>query len=144
MKFGRNVVKEDITQKKTLPKWGQKVLNKFKKLILSLLNMDIYKKEKRIIHSTLEKENSEFKPIRRIKNWPCVTSCSCGGVSTNTHKVIYILSSTDKSVLFYQYCFVLSVRRDRLNSRIWDRNPVDSTANPRYYRSATRKPAPVK
>ena len=37
-----------------------------------------------------------------------------------------------------------SVWLDGLDSRSWDRNPVDSNANPRFYHSATRKPAPVK
>ena len=54
---------------------------------------------------------------------------------------IYILSSTDRCVSFYQNS---SVWLDRLDSRSWDRNPVDSNANPRFYHSATRKPAPAK
>ena len=49
---------------------------------------------------------------------------------------IYILSSTDRSVSFYQNS---SVWLDSLDSRSWDRNPVDSNANPRFYYSATRK-----
>ena len=55
--------------------------------------------------------------------------------------IIYILSSTDRSVSFYQNS---SVWLDRLDSRSWDQNPVDSNANPRFYHSATRKPAPAK
>ena len=51
---------------------------------------------------------------------------------------IYILSSTDRSVLFYQNS---SVWLDRLDSRSWDQNPVDSNTNPSFYHSATRKPA---
>ena len=54
---------------------------------------------------------------------------------------IYILSSTDRSVSFYQNT---SVWLDRLDSRSWDRNPVDSNANPRFYYSTTRKPAQAK
>ena len=54
---------------------------------------------------------------------------------------IYILSSTDRSVSFYQNS---SVWLEILDSRSWDRNPVDSNANPRLYPSATRKPAAAK
>ena len=54
---------------------------------------------------------------------------------------IYILSSTDRPVSFYQNS---SVWLDRLDSRSWDRNSVDSNANPRFYHSATRKLAQVK
>ena len=53
----------------------------------------------------------------------------------------YILSSTDRSVSFYQNS---SVWLDILDSRSWDRNPVDSNANPRLYTSATRKRAATK
>ena len=53
---------------------------------------------------------------------------------------IYILSFTDWPVSFYQNS---SVWLNRLDSRYWDRNPVDSNANPRFYHSATRKPAYV-
>ena len=45
---------------------------------------------------------------------------------------IYILSSTDRSVSFYQNS---SVWLDRLDSWSWDQNPVDSNANPRFYHS---------
>ena len=48
---------------------------------------------------------------------------------------IYILSSADRSVSFYQNS---SVWLDRLDSRRWDRNAVDSKANPRLYHSAAR------
>ena len=44
------------------------------------------------------------------------------------HIYIY-MSSTDRSVLFYQNS---SVWLDGLDSRSWDRNPVDSNANPRF------------
>ena len=54
---------------------------------------------------------------------------------------IYILSSTDRPVSFYQNSLVWL---DRLDSRCWDRNPVDSNANPRFYHSATRKLAQEK
>ena len=54
---------------------------------------------------------------------------------------IYILSSTYRLVSFYKNS---SVWRDRIDSRSWDRNPVDSNANPRFCHSATRKPAQVK
>ena len=47
---------------------------------------------------------------------------------------IYIKSSTDISVSFYQNS---SVWLDMLAFRSWDRNPVDSKANPRLYPSAT-------
>ena len=47
---------------------------------------------------------------------------------------MYILSSTDRSVSFYQNS---SVWLDRLDSRNWDRNPVDSNANPRFYHEET-------
>ena len=46
------------------------------------------------------------------------------------------MSSTDRSVSFYQNS---SVWLDILDSRSWDRNPVDSNANPRLYPSATRE-----
>ena len=36
-----------------------------------------------------------------------------------------------------------SVWLDILDSRSWDRNPVDSNANPRLYPAATRKPVGV-
>ena len=53
---------------------------------------------------------------------------------THTHLYIYIyiyiLSSTGRSVSFYQNS---SVWLDILDSRSWDRNPVDSNANPRLY-----------
>ena len=49
---------------------------------------------------------------------------------------IYILSSTERSVSFYQNSLVWL---DILDSRNWDRNPVDSNANPRLYPSATEK-----
>ena len=48
---------------------------------------------------------------------------------------IYIVIH-NRSVSFYQNS---SVWLDRLDSRSWDRNPVDSNANPRFYHSATRK-----
>ena len=54
---------------------------------------------------------------------------------------IYILSSTDRSVSLYQNS---SVWLDRIDSWSWDRNPVDSNANPRFYHSATRKPVKAK
>ena len=54
---------------------------------------------------------------------------------------IYILSSADRSVSFNQNSSMWS---DRLDSRSWDRNLVDSNANPRFYHSATRKPAQAK
>ena len=43
---------------------------------------------------------------------------------------IYIKTSTDRSVSFYQNT---SVWLDIVASRSWDRNPVDSKANPRLY-----------
>ena len=43
---------------------------------------------------------------------------------------IYILSSTDRSVSFYQNS---SVWLHILDSCSWDRNPVDSNTNPRFY-----------
>ena len=52
---------------------------------------------------------------------------------------IYILSSTDRPVSFHQNS---SVWLDRLDSLSWDQNPLD--ANPRFYHSATRKPAQAK
>ena len=39
------------------------------------------------------------------------------------------MSSTDRSVSFYQYS---SVWLDKLDFRSWDRNSVDSNANPIY------------
>ena len=59
-------------------------------------------------------------------------------IYTRAYIYIYILSSTDRSVSFYQNS---SVCLDTLDSRSWDRNPVDSNANPRFYHSATRKHA---
>ena len=50
-------------------------------------------------------------------------------------------SSTKRPVSFYQDS---SVWLDRLDSRSWDRNPVNSNANPRFYHSATRKLAQSK
>ena len=44
-----------------------------------------------------------------------------------------MLSATDRSVSFYQNS---SVWLDRLDSRSWDRNPVESNASPRFYHSA--------
>ena len=54
---------------------------------------------------------------------------------------IYILSSTDRSVSFYLNS---SVWLDRLDSRSWDRNPVDSNANPGFSHAASRKLAQAK
>ena len=51
------------------------------------------------------------------------------------------MSSTDRPVSFYQNS---SVWLNRLDARNWDRNPVDSNANPRFYHSAIRKPAQAK
>ena len=48
---------------------------------------------------------------------------------------LYISSSTDRSVSFYQNS---SVWLDILASRCWERNQVDSNANPGLYTSATR------
>ena len=48
---------------------------------------------------------------------------------------IYILSSTDRSVSFYQNS---SVWLDRQDSRSRDRSPVNANAIPRSYHSATR------
>ena len=53
----------------------------------------------------------------------------------------YILSSTDRPVSFYQNS---SVWLDWLDSQSWDRKPVNSNANPRFYHSATRKLAKAK
>ena len=47
---------------------------------------------------------------------------------------IYILSSTDRLVSFYQNS---SVWRDRLDSRSWDRNLADSNVNPRFRHEET-------
>ena len=49
---------------------------------------------------------------------------------------VYIKSSTDRSISFDQNS---SVWLNILASRSWDRNPVDSNANPSFYLSATRK-----
>ena len=49
---------------------------------------------------------------------------------THTYIYIYIKSSTDRSVSFYQNS---SVWLDLLAFRSWDRNPVDSNANPILY-----------
>ena len=56
---------------------------------------------------------------------------------------IYILfcHPQNRPVSFYQNS---SLWLERLDSRSWDRNPVDSNANPRSYHSATRKPAQAK
>ena len=58
------------------------------------------------------------------------TTPNSNGLQTHIHTYIYIyiLSSTDRSVSFYQNS---SVWLDILDSRSWDRNPVDSNANPR-------------
>ena len=45
-----------------------------------------------------------------------------------------------QTVSFYQNSSVLL---DRLDSRSWDQNLADFNANPRFYHSATRKPATI-
>ena len=72
------------------------------------------------------------------------SGCQTRSVCVCSHRVyiyIYILSSIDRSVSFYQNS---SMSLDRQDSRSWDRNPVDSNANQSFYHSATRKPAQPK
>ena len=54
---------------------------------------------------------------------------------TTRNRYIYIQLSTDRSVSFYQNS---TVWLDILASCSWDRNPVDSNANPKLYPSSTR------
>ena len=76
-------------------------------------------------------------------NPPCetVTTINRCNIYIYIYIYIYILSSTDRSVSFYQNS---SVWLDGLDSRSWDRNPVDSNANPRFYHSAMRNPTLAK
>ena len=55
--------------------------------------------------------------------------------------LLYIFVIHRQTVLLYQNS---SVWLDTLDSQSWDQNPADSNANPRFYHSATRKPAQAK
>ena len=78
---------------------------------------------------------SNRKKIRQLYKFiPFKITHICLSYLNKQAEYIYILSSTDRSVSFNQNSFVWL---DRLDSRSWDRNPVNSNVNPRFYHSAT-------
>ena len=57
-----------------------------------------------------------------------------------TIRFVYVVIQTQTLSLYHNS----SVWLDTLGFRSLERNPVDSNANPRFYHSATRKPAQAK